>query len=400
MHNLSVLFISIIFAFASIASDSLVNNRLFIGFESSGFYEIGDEHFDQGFTHTYYLTVDKLNMNSHPAVIKSDTGVNDFGRVTSHYYVSLCFRGLKRLGFAGPESTGEDESFAEELAEVGEAFAFKPPMAGGPIFAIAYQIPGYLDPQTPDEMFKIFDSVKQMVESGTIQQLQYKFPDKTAEFEKWYIEAGLDLFIEPLQADKDKVYWLLDQFADYLEQLWPQYETEYSNWYEEFDFDHWNSQLPVEEVISVWEQVMEISYPYQKFSMVVCPETPSKASSLGPEKIVFGARHGLKQAKKSLVHEVGVRMVCFQRLAEHPKTAELIINDYVGIIKLLEAEACYRKPQVMDKLGWEYQADEDTFLIGMELEELVKLRAEICDDGPIFETIATWYSKAKEDGLL
>ncbi len=403
MQNFNSSLITIIVAFAISATYSLGNNRFVepdIPFDAPAFDEINDEAIKKGVIQADNLAFDIPKMNSHPAVIEFDTDVNDIKRVTSHYYVSLCYWGLKRLGFAGSESTYEDESIAEELAEVGESFAFEPPKAGGPIFNLVYQIPGYLDPQEPYEMYRIFEAVKQMVESGTIRQLKSEFPDRTAEWEKWYIESGIEAFLEPLQKDKDKVFWLIDRFAGYLEQLWSQYEAEYSDWYEEFDFDRWNSKLPVEKVINAWEQEMNISYPYEEFSLVVCPESPTRASSLGPEKVVFGARHGLKQTKKSLVHEVGVRMVCFYRLAEHPKTARIVADDHLGITKLLEAEACYRKPQVFDELGMEYQADEDGFIASMGLEKLIRMRSGICDEDSIFEIFAKWYDRAKQEGLI
>ncbi len=318
--------------------------------------------------------------------------------ITSHYYPSLCFRGLKRLGLAGSESTGEDKDIGEEIGEIGKYFKFNPPMAGGPLFTLVYQIPGYLDPQGPDEMLQIFDGVKQIVESKTIQHLQREYPERTSEWEKWYIGSWFDLICEPLLEDQDKVYQLIDRFADYLEELWPQFEAEYSNWRQEFAFDEWDSQLPVVEVITAWEEVTDLSYPYQKFSLVICPESPTKASSLGPEKIVFGARHGVNLAKRSLVHEVGVRMIGFHRLAEHPETAQIIADDHKGMLRLIEAEACFRKPQVMDKL--EYLADQDTFKEGMQLGDLVQMRSEISEEDSLFDTLATWHHRAKKEGLL
>ncbi len=320
--------------------------------------------------------------------------------ITSHYYASLCFRGLKRLGLAGSESTDEDKNLGEEMGEIGESFNFNPPMAGGPLFTLVYQIPGYLNPQRPDEMLQIFDGVKHMVSSRTIQHLQREYPERTSEWEKFYIEPGFNSICEPLLEDQDKLYKLIDQFGDYLEQLWPKFEAEYSRWKEGFDFEEWDSQLLVEEVINVWEQVMDISYPYHKFSLVICPESPTTASSLGPEKIVFGARHGVNWAKRSLVHEVGARMVGFRRIAEHLETAQIIADDYTGVLRLIEAEACFRKPQVMDKLGWEYQADQDSFKAGMQLDDLVQMRSEIGEGHSLFDTLATWYHRAKRDGLL
>ena len=320
--------------------------------------------------------------------------------VTAHYYVSLCFHGLKRLGFAGAESTSEDQSMAQELAEMGEAFSFSPPLAGGPIFTLVYQIPGYLNPQDTEEMLRIFDGVGDLVKSGSIQHLQREFPERTAEWEKWFTRPWLNSICDPLKEQQTEVCQLIHRFAAYLEQLWPRFNTQYSHWYEEFISDQWSSQLQVAEVIDTWEQVLGISYPYRQFSLVVCPESPTLASSLGPEKVVFGQRRGIHLAERSLVHEVGVRMQGLHRVAEHPATAQTMVDDYLGILRLIEAEACFQKPQVMDELGLEYDADADRLLHGMQLAELVHMRAEICEMDSFPSTLARWYSRAKQEQLL
>jgi len=319
--------------------------------------------------------------------------------VTYHYYVSLCFCGLKRLGFAGSESTNEDQSVARELAEMGGAFDFKPPLAGGPIFSLVYQIPGYLNPHDETEMLRIFDGVHQLIKTKSIEHFQREFPDRTIEWEKWFTGPWVNAICDHLQG-KTQVCHLIDRFGEYMEGLWPKYSSEFCRWQDEFFLDQWNSQLSSEEVMDAWEHVLQTSYPYRNFSLVVCPETPSLASSLGPEKVVFGDRHGLKVAARSLVHEVGVRMIGLHRLARHEATSDIMAENLQAILRLIEAEICYRKPQVMDMLDLEYDSFDDRFLSGMQLEELVHMRSEICEKDSIPAHFARWYRRAKEAGLL
>jgi|GEM_PF-2954634 len=321
--------------------------------------------------------------------------------VDTHYYPSLCFRALKRLGFAGRESTGEDEDMADKLSQVGEAFNFAPPVAGGPVFTLVYQIPGYLDPGQPEEMMEIFKLVGDFVKIGDVKHICRRFPEKTEEWDLWYIESLLNIFLHPLEGRKQDVLRLLDLFSGYLEQLWPQYRDEFSGWCRELDIEAWEDKLQMNRVIDSWEAVMETSYPYRGFIMVPCPETPSAASSLGPDKIVLGARHGVDGARDTLVHEVGVRMPGLHRLAEHPATAGLMADDYVGMLRLLEAETCFRKPKVMQELGWDYDAKQDGFLHGkMKLQGLVQLREDLCTSGSLHEMFAEWYQEACREGFL
>ncbi len=321
--------------------------------------------------------------------------------VDTHYCPSLCFRALKRLGLAGGESTGEDENVAEELGEVGEAFNFAPPVAGGPIFTLVYQIPGYLDPAQPEQMMEIFELVGDFVQTGNIERICGRFPEKTEEWDLWYIESLINVLLHPFAGREQDVLRLVGIFSGYLEQLWPQYLDEFSGWSKEFDTDAWEAELQMSRVVDSWEAVMETSYPYRGFTMVACPETPSTASSLGPDKIILGARHGIDGARDSLVHEVGVRMPGLHRLVEHPATTGLMADDYVGMLRLLEAETCFRKPEVMQELGWEYDAQGDGFLHGkMGLQSLVQIRENLCTSGDLPEMFADWYQEARREGYL
>ena len=335
-----------------------------------------------------------MQLNNRKGIHMSKT------KVDAHYYPSLCFRALKRLGFAGKESTGEDGDMAEQLAEVGESFNFAPPMAGGPIFTLVYQMPGYLAPEQPDQMMEIFKRVGCFVETGEIQHILEEFPQKTREWGLWYTEPLLDAFLHPLEGREQDVLQLVDLFSGYLQRLWPQYRDEFDQWLDDFDLGAWEEHLQIGRVIDVWEAVAETSYPYSGFTMVACPETPSTASSLGPDKIVLGARHGIEVARNSLVHEIGVRMPGLHRLAQHPDTAQLMAKDYVGMLRLLEAESCFRKHEVMHNLGWEYDADQDGFLSGMDLHGLVELRTEISASDDLYEMFAEWYRQASSENLL
>lgn len=319
--------------------------------------------------------------------------------VTAHYYVSLCYRALKRLGFAGPESTGEDSARADQLSEMGGDFQFAAPVAGGPVFTLVYQIPGYLDPER-GEMPGIWAGVKDLIVSGTTDHLVAEFPGRTRGWDQWFTGPWLNSVLGPIRGKERAVCDLLDRFAEYLDDLWPGYSEAYSTWRDGFPFTRVEERLRLPEVIRSWERVMGRPYPCAGFSMVMCPESPTLASSIGPDKIVFGARHSISLARRSAVHETGVRMPGLHSLAEHPATAPIMHDDYAGLIRVVEAESCCRKPEVFEDLGQDYDVADDLFVRGMNLEGIMETRPEVSPGTSLYEMLALWYRECRRKGLL
>ena len=310
------------------------------------------------------------------------------------YYVSLCWYGLRQIGFTGEGANPEYEVWTQQLTDVGSTFGFKAPVAEGPLFQFLYQIPGYLDPKDPSELRDIFEVSKRFLKTGSLSEFQTMWPNKTRHWEKWFHGVATESMRKSFADDMDVASQALDIWADYMEYLWPQYRQMYSEKLESYPFEEYERRCRQLDCFEKWEEEFGFGYPYTEFVLVICPESPTRASSLGPEQVVFGSIHTWNTLRNSVIHEIGVRCPGLHRLAEHPATKSIMQDDYVGLLTLIETEVCYRKPRILPDLKG------DEFLTGMGLEALVEWRAEQ-EMGQNFEvSFSTLYSRAKKKGLL
>ena len=313
--------------------------------------------------------------------------------VRHHYYPSLCYWGLNQAGF-NRDGFVRYEEWARELSALGDAFAFAPPSAGGPMFSLLYQIPSYLDPQDPSELPKITEGLKHFIRTGKMEFFLHQWPEGTRHWEQWFTEPCVEYILRGMGEDREGACALTERFFEYMDFLWPQYASRFARSTEDSALDDRLGRLDPR-IAECWEDLLGVGYPYDAFSLIICPESPTAASSLGPEKVVFGQDHSLDMMEHAFVHEVGVRTIGLHRLAEHPATAELMMDDYVAMLKLIEAEVCYHKPHVLPGL------ERDLFLEGMGLGSLVEDRAQMTESRrqlDLPEFFALWFKDARHRG--
>ncbi len=311
-----------------------------------------------------------------------------------HFYPSLCYWGLKQVGLVAGEPEVRQEKWSEELSRLGETFAFTPPLAGGPMFALLYQVPSYLDPGSPDELMRISEALQCFLRSERLDHFLDRWPDRTVHWQAWFTTPGLSQILDAARSDLETACSLVKRFMEYLAFLWTSYEPRYADRIDESTIgrriEHMDPGIADE-----WGELLGVSYPYDAFELIICPESPSLASSLGPEKVILGQKHPLHFVEHCFVHEVGVRTVGLHRLADHPATRDLMMDDYVSVLKLIEAEVCYHKPTILAHL------EEDLFLKGMGLEALVEWRKRADRSGrSLPEFFAHWYRESRRSGLI
>jgi hypothetical protein len=92
----------------------------------------------------------------------------------------------------------------------------------------------------------------------------------------------------------------------------------------------------------------------------------------------------------------GVRFVPLSALAAYQPTAQLILDDYLGLLKIIEAEICYRKRKLLPELT------SDSFAKGMNLLGIIEWRSRQVDipEELLPITIYQLYSSAKKADVL
>jgi hypothetical protein len=315
-------------------------------------------------------------------------------RFETCYYASLCWYALGRLGFQAKGAPAIDKAQAARLSNLAEQFGFRAPVAGGPLFALVYQIPSYLNPDSTEAMGEILSVVTSLVCNRHAGGLLSRWPEQAARWLSWYTELALNRVLDSAHVDADRVCAALDEWTAYLRDLWPRYQGVFADRIASFPFSEYEEHCSLDRAFELWEGSFDTEYPYDKFVVVACPENLTLASSLGPGKVVIGTAAGWALVRHSTIHEIGVRFLAGRPLETHPTLAAALLEDSESVLRLIEAEVCHRKISLFPGLG------EDLFMKGMVLESLAAWRATQELRGPFHDWFATLYVEARRDGVV
>jgi hypothetical protein len=313
--------------------------------------------------------------------------------VKKSLYPSFCYYLLKQTDLIPND---EKKTLIEEgrkLSTFGSEFSFNGPVAGGPIFTFVYQIPSYLD-INKNELDKVLNSLKLFIEEGSLAAFMRNWPEKTEFWDLWYTNSWKNFLLKDVSKNSQKALKVIQYFFQLVDTYWDNYIPIYVDKLEKYNFKKANQSIKSIDAIQKWEEELGLRYPYSKFEIIVCPESSTTASSLGPEKIVLGSVHNQKQLVNSYVHEVGVRTVGLHRLARNNKTKDIFKNDYIGMLKLIETEIALRKKNLLPLLK------DDIFIKSMGLENLIEWRIKQNTSSDLISDFANYYKSAKTNKLI
>ncbi len=320
--------------------------------------------------------------------------MSPFIHLQSGYYASLCFYGLQKIGFMNSKKDPHYKKWADQLSELGEAFRFNAPLAGGPLFSLVYQVPGYLDPQSLQDLQEVFQATDKFIVDRDIAVFKKQFPFKTLHWEKWYTEAWLNNIFAGMAHDIPAARKAVKLFFEFMKEMWLSYPEAHAEKTSRYPFAQRELLANKLNVFDRWQQQLEQPYPYSSFKVIICPQSETFASSLGPEKIVFGAKHSWPVLENALTHEIGVRTANLEILAKHPETGPFMKANYFGMLKIIETEICYRKKNLLPS------DSKDPFVKSMGLEKLMAWRQQQNVNCGFPSLLAKLYTAAHANSLL
>jgi hypothetical protein len=322
--------------------------------------------------------------------------------ITRDYYASLCWYGLGQLGFGGREFNPDYAEYASKLDLMVGDLGFRAPSVKGPMLQLIYQMPAYFNPESPAEMSELFGAMKRFIKSGSLDEFRKKWPRESARLEEWFPGNARGYFEKTLGSHEDVVGQALDVWEQYMEALWPKYRADYEAKLKGYPFEKYESQCESLGAFKFWRREFGVDYPYADFILVICPENPTLASSIGPDKVLFGAMHTWTDMRNAVAHEIGVRYPSLSLLYENRTMSAIMATDYDDVLRLVQVEVCFRTPKILPGLK------RDSFVSGMRLERLLAWRAKQeaagglegpASAGPA-ELLLELYVRAKKDGVL
>jgi hypothetical protein len=307
-------------------------------------------------------------------------------------YPSTAFFILKHLGLVPGVEEPVYQELGNQMSILGESFALNSPLAKGPIFTLVYQIPSYLE-VTPMEFDELFRSIIYLVENESFKSFSTKWPAETKYWDTWYSPGWMHHLFNNLQKDKNRALAIIETFLLLLHDNWVDYSNIYKEKMAGFQIEKHERFCNSFDIFRRWEDSFSQSYPYNDFTVIICPEATNTATSLGPEKIVLGIEK-TKNSLNTCVHEIGVRMIGLDKLSKNQDIESIMIKDFDNIMLLIETEICFRKQSIFPEIRV------DSFVDSNNLHDLIAWRATKKSPDEFINSLINWYKEAKGLSLI
>ena len=248
-------------------------------------------------------------------------------------------------------------------------FKTRPPLAGGPLFTLLFQIPASMKAENIDEVVEVFNTVKKVLERGSLEPLKKALGSYMVE--EWF--PSTDFLFENIEADTEKLHHLLDlvawlairSYKQYYSGKWPEVASHINRLGEKL-----LGILGGVDVIGLWENILCTKFPFNSFIVYPC-EACGTISSLVGNAIVIPLEGSIKDLVNAIVHEVGVHFFTPRRLLGVTTLREHYAGNQYALLRFVEALVCYHKQRILDVLGIEI--GQDIFEIGMNLSKEIKV---------------------------
>ena len=304
-------------------------------------------------------------------------------------YPSSAFYVLKQLGLIPGAKKAKFKELGSQMSSLGESFNFKASLYGGPLYTLMFHIPSYLE-ITPIEFDKYFKAITEFVKTKNLNVFIEKWPNKTKYFKEWFNTGWINYLSDSIDHDPSRALAIVETYLLILHDLW----GEYSEIYKE-KFRALNLSISVLEekynalsIFEKWEDSFKRSYPYDYFEIIISPESDYRFSRVGPEKIVVKSKnYGYFD---EAVHEIGIRTIDMDYLANSEFTKNLFEEDYVNVIKLMEVETIYRVKTLFPKVDSKY------IVLKKDLDNILKFRESQEVGLDLAKSFACWYKELKK----
>lgn len=306
-------------------------------------------------------------------------------QVTTSLTPNIIMHVMACSGAAGREDYGEryrhtlsneERSFFQSISK---DFAVRPPLAGGPLFTIMFQIPSYFPAENPKEIAATFEALKRSIMGSSFCHLKQAFPKYASQIDTWFPANMESYFMSGFKPKLDEASEVIDRFSQILNDC---YERFYGRYWPQARETMLSKATRIQEslkpinLLEEWKRILSKPFPYAGFTVLLC-EPINTISSIMAEKIVIPSEADINMSLESIVHESGVHFVGPDDWATNTKLSPLFRDDVEGLIRMVEAAICYLKPIVLKRMHLEPK--KDTFLVGMRLEK------EVASFGSVWE---------------
>jgi hypothetical protein len=312
-------------------------------------------------------------------------------RVEANYYASLSWHIAVAAGLAEGRHVARVAPVMDEAALRGleGAFEIKPPNTISNVLPLLYHIPAVINPSDQSELVRARTLISRAIEQGRIDE---ELKEVAALCHPW----EWDHLMARLRDGTGETKSAVERFLDTCIDMWDKYKEIYESEMGTVPWEDYEQAISEVGIISQWEETFGIEYPETEFVAALSVNTP--LISLGPDGITVGVHHRLETLIEYLIHEVGVRIPSLKDIANDRATAQIARDDWDGLLRLIEAEACFRKRAAFPGVFGTDRRDD--MADSMELSGVLAVRPSEAESETIYDHYRKWYFEAKTERAL
>ncbi|MHA1155494.1 MAG: hypothetical protein ACTSQK_05245 [Candidatus Heimdallarchaeota archaeon] len=266
------------------------------------------------------------------------------------------------------------------------------------LYAVLFQIPSFIPTEDVDMIIDSFDKISEAIAEGSIDALITSYPELFDTLSIYAPKKIFDNHFKKLNTHNDTIQEVIAIFKKILRGVWERFYSEY--WEKEGKIKlekrakHLNTIISPINIISAWQKVLKLEFPYSEFSAVLVEPTNTIATNLLAEQVMISLKTEDKDVYRILAHEVGRSFLLNTSLFENEQIKTLADSNIDRLSMIIDAACIHIKGSLFDTLRIRTD-DLDPYVVP-GLKEVIDIFGAIwdaMDAKNIFEAITQTYNK-------
>ena len=266
------------------------------------------------------------------------------------------------------------------------------------LYAVLFQLPSFIPAEDIDMVISSFDNISEAVTEGTIDNLIASYPELFDTLPIYAPKRVFDDHFKKLHTHNDIIQEVISTFKKILSGLWERFYAEY--WENEGKVKlekrakNLNTIISPINIISAWQKVLKLEFPYPEFIAVLVEPTNTIAANLLAESIMISLKPEDKEVYKIITHEIGRSFLLNTQIFENEKLKALAESNIDKLSLIIDAAIIHIKGSLFETLR--IRTDESDPYIVPGIKDVIILFGSIFDameEKDIFEAIVQTYNK-------
>jgi hypothetical protein len=266
------------------------------------------------------------------------------------------------------------------------------------LYAILFQIPSYIPAEDLDMVLETYTKISEAVNEGSFNHLLESYPEVFDTLTNYAPISIFDAHFKTLFEQKETILTLISLFKQILKGVWDRFYKDY--WENEIQprlekrVKELNIIVSPINLISLWQKLLKIEFPYQEFIAYLVEPTTTLATTLLAEKIMISLSNEDVDLYKIIIHEIGRAFILNSQIFEHEKL-KTIAQTYIDrLTQIVDTVCIHLKSKIYKTLNLK-ETEADPYNVP-SINEILPIFSQIWDDmeeKDVYQAIFETYNK-------